>query len=621
MSSLSVASFEATEPSLPPTKDFESMERAVKDWAFMQGFAVVTGRSDSENGQKCDVEFICDKSGGRSRQKSHGIRSTTTSKTASKCPFRLKVSCKKKTKFLWVVNGKNLHHIGHHRTEDPMEHMAHRVAERKERQADERWAWLEDFLANTSIQIRDILAEVHKKDPSSGLTDRELYNWRARLIRDRRRGLTDIQAFVQAICDAGGESYSYIEWENEEIRRPRHMAWSLSSQLEQWKIRPWVLSLDATYKTNYKHMPLVIVTTTHPEGLVIPIFQAVLADEGDDSYLWLISTMRGFAEEYNIDPPQIIITDGDPQMIKALDAEYPLVQRQRCIFHLAANVVTHLKRDFNIIFDEESLDEVDMEEVLEERAHDATELDRMHQKIRNYEAKSAALGAVPNEVTETRAGFFLLFQHMLYSTTANQFNLAFQRIKVQFCTRKKLVDYIIEIAEFKDQWAGHKIQFYLNFGRRVTSPNESMHAAVKSYRLCAKTGFLELYDTMKKWFENRLLHIRKHAADSKRRIPAECNGHDWCGNTPTNVTRKCLGLLLDQRKRYLASRPSTTMPAGRPLPACTFAFRSSRGLPCAHEMEEAAEEGQAVWLNLDNIHPWYHIPNEAAEVCDLRTLL
>lgn len=497
-----------------------------------------------------------------------------------------------------------------------MDHTKYRMLEKKIRQADPAWDWLENLLGNTSVPIRIILEELYKKDSHALLGEKELRNWRAQLFQKRLDNYSDIQSFVKSVEE--GAHIHRIEWENEPVQRPRHICWSLQEQVTQWSTRPEVISVDATYKTNRTEMPLLFATIAHPEGLTIPVAQAVLADESVESYRHFLQTLREFMEEEGIRRPEVILSDGDPQFITALSFEFPKVQHQRCIWHLSCNVVTYLKTRFRKSVEctqgsdgaheeeEDQEEEDDEEEDEEERDMDEKEMRKLHQNVSDWRAKSASLGDVRRPIVKSRAGAYFLWQHMVFSTSADQYTTAWSRLQKIFAGFEFLED-IRRFNEFKKLWAGYIIMFYPNQGRRTTSPNESLHSAVKAYHISIKTGFTVLYDCVERWVKNRLIHDRNFQSDARRRLPRDCIKAAWCGDVAGKIAKRTLKALCEQRLRYLASRPCALHPAGIPLPPCTGSFRQQKGLPCAHSMERKAEEGISAWITMADVHPFHHL--------------
>lgn len=128
------------------------------------------------------------------------------------------------------------------------------------------------------------------------------------------------------------------------IRRPLHILWVFRKQEKQWKRFPYRALIDATYRTNYKSMPLVIGIALTPEKIAMPLFQAVINNEGADGYSWLVQTIQKALLKLTIPAPYVLITDGDKELISAITRIFPRVARQRCIFHLNNNIILFIKK-------------------------------------------------------------------------------------------------------------------------------------------------------------------------------------------------------------------------------------------------------------------------------------
>jgi len=109
----------------------------------------------------------------------------------------------------------------------------------------------------------------------------------------------------------------------------------------------------------------------------------------------------------------------------------------------------------------------------------------MNQKVTTAHGAREKIGELPSVVAHTRARFFFLWQHMVYSKTQHEFDAALQLLRSTFAaTQPALVEYLEEERlPHKEEWAGCYTRLYRNYGCLTTSPNECTNCAVKSRSL------------------------------------------------------------------------------------------------------------------------------------------
>lgn len=333
--------WEVDSPEIEPQDDYEAIVKFLTDWTFSHAFAFVKERSWQDRaGQTYKVKLKCDRAcqGARRRLHRAQTRRSSFSHAAPACPFRLTVSALKTSAEKWTVvpNQLCLRHEGHPPSQQPIEHLHFR----KHFLTDASRQYIEDLLGDKTVRIRTIHTRIQARYPEVKLRTKDLYNWRARIDRERKHGYSDIQRFIIWLKESPKVVFYCIKWEGElgdedgygqpgamartaghinphtgagmtgsaatslAIRRPCHVFWVLRKQEKQWKRFPYLASIDATYRTNYKHMPLVLGVVQTPERGVMPLFQAVLNNEGIDGYQWLVEAIQKALWKLEIPPPQ-----------------------------------------------------------------------------------------------------------------------------------------------------------------------------------------------------------------------------------------------------------------------------------------------------------------------------
>jgi hypothetical protein len=137
----------------------------------------------------------------------------------------------------------------------------------------------------------------------------------------------------------------------------------------------------------------------------------------------------------------------------------------------------------------------------------------------------------------------------------------------------------------------------LHLGNRVTSRVEGAHSTVKFY-LQVSTGNLKMvYNNISLLLANQHIAYEAGVAMNKACSPHTAM-HPLYAELLGRISHYALGKIWDQKHRL--SSPD-------PLAPCTEAFRSSMGMPCAHEIQVFLTENRS--LTLHEVHPhWHFLP-------------
>ncbi|GAU45911.1 hypothetical protein TSUD_280520 [Trifolium subterraneum] len=120
-----------------------------------------------------------------------------------------------------------------------------------------------------------------------------------------------------------------------------------------------VVTFDPTYLTNKYKMPFVPFTGVNHHQQSILFGCALLWDETEESFVWLLSTWLEAMDEVS---PKTIITDQDAAISNAVAKVFPQVNHHYCMWHIEKKVPQYL----NHIYHEYKLDLLDVEESAEE---------------------------------------------------------------------------------------------------------------------------------------------------------------------------------------------------------------------------------------------------------------
>jgi hypothetical protein len=132
-----------------------------------------------------------------------------------------------------------------------------------------------------------------------------------------------------------------------------------------------------------------------------------------------------------------VITDGDGELISAIATVWPTVQRQRCFFYLSNNVVLNIKRLWlkpflDPIAEDDEDDAIYDASGVPDEEDDCSLLAGML-ATRDGPSANLRFAQVPDEVANTRAGLFLLWQFMLYASAHEVYDQAWALLQRQTC--------------------------------------------------------------------------------------------------------------------------------------------------------------------------------------------
>ncbi|XP_027177588.1 protein FAR1-RELATED SEQUENCE 5-like [Coffea eugenioides] len=109
-----------------------------------------------------------------------------------------------------------------------------------------------------------------------------------------------------------------------------------------------VLVFDSTYRTNAYRKPLVILAGVNHHYVTTIFGCALIADETEDTYKWVLET---FLEAMEKKTPISVVIDGDGAMRNAIKAVIPYACHRLCAWHLKRNVVANTNKGFVLDFD------------------------------------------------------------------------------------------------------------------------------------------------------------------------------------------------------------------------------------------------------------------------------
>src|SRR6185503_20191633 len=98
------------------------------------------------------------------------------------------------------------------------------------------------------------------------------------------------------------------------------------------------------YSVNRFNMPLFQVGGVIGLHTNFPIVFALISNEKEESYRWVLETLRDLGQHYGIPPPKVFVTDYDQAFKNAFKAVFLRIKQQLCRWHIIKNVVHNIKR-------------------------------------------------------------------------------------------------------------------------------------------------------------------------------------------------------------------------------------------------------------------------------------
>ncbi len=341
-------------------------------------------------------------------------------------------------------------------------------------------------------------------------------------------------------------------------------------------------------------------------------------NEREEGFDWLANQVGKRREELGIPHPEVVITDKEAALKKALASVFPAAVQQLCIFHIDRNVQLQIHRKWNASATREmkqvTYPQPEGEQSQTERpqaqqpqpAQPQTQQTRlpngrldsqllyepvdpqMRDIRRRIVGRDTQVAKAPSNVEYSKYGLYELWTYMLYSDSEDDFVDAWNRMQSFFSAQNDILDYLKETYfSVAKQWAGCFISEILNFGQRTTSPVEAAYRHVKSFirngrcvvdivvRQCERAAKAQEDTTKRARFEEL------------NRTVTDYDSQEWMGDTRNVISRLGLKKVTEQYRIMLGI---LTVQRGdrppRPLPPCTKKFTAQYGIPCSHELLE-----------------------------------
>ncbi|OAQ57846.1 transposase [Pochonia chlamydosporia 170] len=430
------------------------------------------------------------------------------------------------------------------------------------------------------IRARDIGGIIRDPFPDSVYTARDIYNARARPNRENLGGYSSTAALIKLFDDKG---IPYIaEWASDEPSRLVGLVWTFLYCLQMWKRFSEVISFDNTYNTNRFKLPLFQVTGQTCLGTVFNAAFGLIDNERLEGFQFLAKGITTLLRRNGIRVPDVVITDFDNQMKKALEFEFPVAQQQLCIHHINSNVMLQSKRRWVYSAKDKGTGEESSSD-----DPDATLNQRDQQAVRASarQEEPVALDNLHQPVPHDYNGVLVLWKLVVFAETEEDHEKAWECLCRQFGDQRAILAYLYSTyMPVRAQWARCFIRKYRNFGIRVTSGTEASNNNIKSYLLNGMSHLYRLVEAIQGMLEDQEREFRQACAQDEVLTARE-----------------------HEHRKALKGIPSSSKPwpddVGTCGDECNVSFEL--GVPCHHTIY--AKLTTATPLTKWDVHPRWHL--------------
>ncbi|OBS22696.1 hypothetical protein FPOA_09028 [Fusarium poae] len=525
---------EIPNPPIPgnPAPTENALYKNIQLFAKEHGFGIAKYNKYSYKGRLIRYSIRCDRYGDPQPSRGSGLRQRKSRKCG--CKWLVIAEALEEGKWFLRQHQDTEHHTHNHPpSEISSAHPSHR------RLTSPVKATIESTSRRVGIRARDIRAIVEEQHPESIFTQRDIYNARALVSREKLAGYSPTAALLK-LFDEQRVPY-VVKWAPDEPGRLLGLVWTFPYCIRMWKRFPEVISLDNTYNTNRFKLPLFQVTGQTCLGTVFNAAFGLIDNERREGFQFLAESVSTLLSEHSIRQPAIIITDFDDSMKAALDDQFPGVQQQLCIHHVNSNVLLRSKQKW--VKNPENSSSPDISEVDEPTEPQAT-LTLHDRALVSAESSS--------EVPHTYQGVLQMWKQVLFAETEEVHKKAW-------------------IALFRAQWARCFIRKYPNYGIRVTSGTEASNNNIKSYLLNGMSHLYKLVEAMQDMLHDQERDFKDACGNDEVLRDREFLGSssDYLGELRSLASSKCLKLIKSQYRQARKALPTGKNPNPRPLDPCT----------------------------------------------------
>ncbi|XP_050113854.1 putative protein FAR1-RELATED SEQUENCE 10 [Malus sylvestris] len=273
-------------------------------------------------------------------------------------------------------------------------------------------------MSKAGIPPHQILSSIRQGNPHLQVVSRNIYNLRAKIVKESPAGRPVIQALLEELGE-GGFTYN-IEYDHE--GHLTHLIFAHPLSIELTKSYPYVFVMDCTYKTNKYKMPLLNIIGVSSFNTSFYSCFVFMQNEKEEDYVW---ALKMFSKILGVDNhPMVIITDRELALMNAIRIVFPSTSNLLCVWHIKKNILANCKAHF-----EEEVDWID---------------------------------------------FISTWTILIQSPNETSFNEAWSLFEVKYEEKKFVLKYILGTwLPYKEKFVSSWSEKVTHFGNRVTSRAEA----------------------------------------------------------------------------------------------------------------------------------------------------
>ncbi|XP_058734907.1 protein FAR1-RELATED SEQUENCE 5-like [Vicia villosa] len=148
-----------------------------------------------------------------------------------------------------------------------------------------------------------------------------------------------MQQLLKLVDESG---YVYWTRKKDESEVVRDIFWAHPESVKLLNMFPIILIMDCTYKTNKYRQPLFEIVGMTSTKLTFAVAFAYMESEQTETFCWVLDKLKQlFIKQDNC--PQVILTDRDLALMKAIETIFPKTANLLCRFHMNKNVKSKCK--------------------------------------------------------------------------------------------------------------------------------------------------------------------------------------------------------------------------------------------------------------------------------------
>ncbi|XP_020216699.1 PKS-NRPS hybrid synthetase CHGG_01239 [Cajanus cajan] len=208
-------------------------------------------------------------------------------------------------------------------------------------------------MTKNMVKPRNILLTLKDRNVHNLSTIRHIYNYRQAYRSSMKGSRTEMQHLLKLL-----ERDKYVYWyrkvDNFDVIKD--IFWSHPDSIKLFGTFHTILLIDSTYKTNRYGLSLLEIVGVTSTKLTFSMAFAYVMSERVDNFTWALQKLKGLITNDN-DTPQVIVTDRDLGMMKALQMIFPSSTNLLCRFHINKNVkakckmVVYPKEKWDLVMD------------------------------------------------------------------------------------------------------------------------------------------------------------------------------------------------------------------------------------------------------------------------------